>query len=544
MATADVGSEQVSITFKSLQNDSTTEISNARCVVVYEDPAKWPAQWKRNAYFIISRIKALETEAAGGNVQRILRGMAYKLFSALVDYNEKYRGMDEVLFLSSQFEATARVNFQTNDKDGTFVFSPYWIDSLAHISGFVLNANDTVNSKSRVYLSQGWESLRLLGQFSTKKTYRTYVKMQPEDRSAVMAGDVYIFEQDVIVGLIEGLKFRQVPRTMLNNLLPPTGPSTRRKESVVPIGIMEGAIPGTPKLAHSSPVKVPSASSIADRVGEIIAAEVGIAVDELSKETSFAHLGVDSLLSLEILGKLREHQFELPPTIFLEHETYGSLRAYLTASNGISKSRSDNPKATGMSAFAARESPHTTPSKTASTGSVASSETDASEINRHHEVEGTIREVIADEMGLSLNEFPLDAPLESLGMDSLMTSVITGSIREKIGLEVLPELLADNPSVKLLQGSTYDSERKLFLFPDGSGSATSYSSLPTLLEGLAVYGLSSPFLRCPQDWKCGISGVARLYITEIKRRQPRGPYLVGGWSVGGIIAYEAAFQLI
>ena len=96
----------------------------------------------------------------------------------------------------------------------------------------------------------------------------------------------------------------------------------------------------------------------------------------------------------------------------------------------------------------------------------------------------------------------------------------------------------------LLQGSAATSTSNLFLFPDGSGSATSYSTLPAISPGVAVYGLNSPFLRCPKDYICGIGGVAQLYINEIKRRQAKGPYLLGGWSVGGVIAYEAAYQLI
>ncbi|KAL8790015.1 MAG: hypothetical protein Q9195_006564 [Heterodermia aff. obscurata] len=592
-ATADFASGQVSIKFSSVDNSSSAKASNACCVVGYEDSAKWPAQWKRNAYLIKSRIKALEAEAAGGIVQRVLRGMAYKLFSALVDYDAKYRGMDEVLLLSSQFEAAAKVNFQADDKDGTFQFSPYWIDSLAHLSGFVLNANDAVNSKSRVYISHGWESLRFLGQFSTKKTYRTYVKMQPEDKSTVMAGDVYVFEDDVIVGLIEGLKFQQVPRTILNNLIPPTSHSASVKKaeaSAVPafsVKTTEIAIPRTSKSTHSkvtSSVKASSGPSIADRVGEIIAAEVGITVDELSRESNFANLGIDSLLSLEILGRIREDlRFELPPTIFVEHETYESLRAYLFQLNAPSQSGLDIPGTTITPAFFSRESPHTTPSRTPSTGSGAPSETDASEISEDHEAKGNIREIIAGEMGLNLEELPLDTPLGSLGMDSLMTLAITGAIREKIGLDIPSELLANDPSVKqlearlnpprnsttvvssstrdddlnnsvalhhppassiLLQGNTYDSNRKLFLFPDGSGSATSYSSLPTLSDNLAVFGLNSPYLKSPRDWTCGIEGAAQIYIAEIKRRQPSGPYLLGGWSVGGIMAYEAACQLI
>jgi len=96
----------------------------------------------------------------------------------------------------------------------------------------------------------------------------------------------------------------------------------------------------------------------------------------------------------------------------------------------------------------------------------------------------------------------------------------------------------------LLQGNAKVATKKLFLLPDGSGSATSYVSIPNLSPDMAVYGLNCPFMKKPENFTCGIENVTGLYLNEIKRRQPEGPYLIGGWSAGGVIAYETAMQLI
>jgi thioesterase domain-containing protein len=37
-----------------------------------------------------------------------------------------------------------------------------------------------------------------------------------------------------------------------------------------------------------------------------------------------------------------------------------------------------------------------------------------------------------------------------------------------------------------------------------------------------------------------IEDMAALYVEELRRIQPRGPYLLGGWSMGGLIAFEMA----
>jgi naphtho-gamma-pyrone polyketide synthase len=101
-----------------------------------------------------------------------------------------------------------------------------------------------------------------------------------------------------------------------------------------------------------------------------------------------------------------------------------------------------------------------------------------------------------------------------------------------------------NATSVLLQGNLKKSNKILFLFPDGSGSATSYASLPKISLDVAVYGLNCPWIKTPQDMRgCSLEDMTTKYITEIRRRQPNGPYYFGGWSAGGICAYEAAQQL-
>jgi thioesterase domain-containing protein len=55
--------------------------------------------------------------------------------------------------------------------------------------------------------------------------------------------------------------------------------------------------------------------------------------------------------------------------------------------------------------------------------------------------------------------------------------------------------------------------------------------------------LFSPFMKTPDEYKCGVYGMAAKFIDEMKRRQPKGPYSLAGWSAGGVIAYEIVNQM-
>jgi thioesterase domain-containing protein len=58
------------------------------------------------------------------------------------------------------------------------------------------------------------------------------------------------------------------------------------------------------------------------------------------------------------------------------------------------------------------------------------------------------------------------------------------------------------------------------------------------------YGLQSPPANYFPEPGVSIEQLATLYNQEIRSIQPSGPYLLSGWSMGGLIAWEMAQQLI
>jgi naphtho-gamma-pyrone polyketide synthase len=182
---------------------------HASCTVRFSDRATWQQEWTRNNYLIKRSIERLIQSAADGESHKLGRGMVYKLFGALVDYDNNYKSMEEVILDSEQFEATARVKFQA--KQGNFHRNPFWIDSLGHLSGFVMNANDATDSRNQVYVNHGWDSMRCAKKFSEDTTYRTYVRMQ-HWQNTIYAGDVYIFEGDEIIAVYGGVKVCYSPQ--------------------------------------------------------------------------------------------------------------------------------------------------------------------------------------------------------------------------------------------------------------------------------------------------------------------------------------------
>lgn len=189
----------------SVIDSGTHTIPHAKLSVRVVLNQRWLSDWNRNAYLVKSRIKSLES---GDTSQKLRRRMAYKLFATLVDYSDEFKGMSEVLLDSEDLEAVSTVQFQIDKERGGLGVDARWIDSLAQISGFIMNANDAMNNKDQVFINHGWEKLRFAENFSASKSYRAYCRMQLVEKTTFV-GDIFVLDGDRIICLFEGIKVSQ-----------------------------------------------------------------------------------------------------------------------------------------------------------------------------------------------------------------------------------------------------------------------------------------------------------------------------------------------
>ncbi|WP_281925788.1 amino acid adenylation domain-containing protein, partial [Flavobacterium collinsii] len=88
-------------------------------------------------------------------------------------------------------------------------------------------------------------------------------------------------------------------------------------------------------------------------------------------------------------------------------------------------------------------------------------------------------------------------------------------------------------------------KKEIFLAPPGSGTINSYIQLVKLLgEDQPVYAFQSPGLDGKSPISKSIEEMASTFIIEMQKLNPSGPYRLGGYSFGGIVAYEMASQLL
>lgn len=247
---------------------------------------------------------------------------------------------------------------------------------------------------------------------------------------------------------------------------------------IIPPSVSGQALLTCDKKRPSSTIPVQKNSTVSAALA-IVSEESGIAIPELTDDSNFADVGVDSLLSMVIASRFREElglELEADFSIFVDLPTVKDLKAFLAGGGSKGDSSEDLSDSNDEQA----SSPLTTP----------------------------------DDSGAE------EEPYKSAADQARpATSVI-------------------------LQGRPKVAAKTLFLLPDGSGSASSYVQMPGVKGDIAIVGLNCPYVRDPDDMNCTPYAMISSYCNEIQRRQPSGPYHLGGWSSGGAFAFACAERLI
>jgi thioesterase domain-containing protein len=148
-----------------------------------------------------------------------------------------------------------------------------------------------------------------------------------------------------------------------------------------------------------------------------------------------------------------------------------------------------------------------------------------------------------------------------LGGDSILGMQLLARLERRWGYRLSPGQLFECPTIEQLavrlreqSGATSWSpivpiqpaglRRPLYFVHPGGGNSLCYLALARCLgPDQPFFALQAPGIDGAREPLVSVPEMAAEYIRAIRQIQPRGPYCVGGWSFGGIVAYEMACQL-
>jgi amino acid adenylation domain-containing protein len=152
-----------------------------------------------------------------------------------------------------------------------------------------------------------------------------------------------------------------------------------------------------------------------------------------------------------------------------------------------------------------------------------------------------------------------DVSFFEMGGDSLQALNLIVEIERATGKKLELTILYQAPTIERLakaiqkESSEFSSlvplqtkgtRPPLFLIHTTPGDVLGYGNLIFHLKSdQPCYGFQSLGFNNPESGHSSIEDMAAYYVKLLRKQQPRGPYHLGGWCYGGIVAVEMAHQL-
>jgi len=155
------------------------------------------------------------------------------------------------------------------------------------------------------------------------------------------------------------------------------------------------------------------------------------------------------------------------------------------------------------------------------------------------------------------------APVDILGVDSLMALGMASGLAGWLGRNVPATLMWDYRSIDAISQALatplpprrlpsgivalqpHGNANPIFGFPGLAGSPLAFASLASKLdETQPFYGVAVPgYVGVPGSC-ASVEEIAAAMLAMIRQVRPKGPYRLAGYCLGGLLAFEAARQLV
>uniref|UniRef100_L2FY82 Polyketide synthase n=1 Tax=Colletotrichum fructicola (strain Nara gc5) TaxID=1213859 RepID=L2FY82_COLFN len=550
-ATAVVASEGViQVSFKALSGPSARSFDLGRCEVIVRSGNQPRAD--SDSFYIRARMLEVQRSCSS----RLPASIFYALFSRAVQYaSDNYRCIREA-FVSDDFsEAVAEVVPVRDPADVTFVAgSPYCGEVLAHLTGFLVNCHPSRFSSqtgaSSSFIMDSLERFEQMAKIEPGRSYWTYARVSERGSDSAVCEVVVFDDADRLVMRTWRMRFHEVPNAaLLQNLAPGAdgrqqqdqgrsvkvgGDAVKVLQTLPPAESSDMIVTETdnetrveqpsvsrdqdPRLDDDSSQQAPSQAKagLLPVILDSIAEETGLDTTELTEDAALADLGVDSIMAVEICTRVKEKSdYPLSPLFMLEYPTIG----HLVRSFGKTKPLEQPAKPQEEETPDEQEEEEEQQKAKTTKPSVQTGDSTASG-------------------GTPVAERTPDSSSSSSVVDEKTTSD-----------EPLPKA-----RITMLQGRPQAGKGRLYLVCDGGGSIATYIHLLRRQFPLPVYGIDSPFLRCPSRMttQVGIVGVAKIMVEALIETQPNAglseaeedSIVIGGFSGGSLFCYEMCRQLL
>ncbi|KAJ5645006.1 type I iterative polyketide synthase [Penicillium longicatenatum] len=469
------------------------------------------------------------------STQVFLRKAMYeKVFTRVVGYSELFQKVQSIRIDQDEALAVCRFPSSQGEPSGA---NTVLMDVLLHVAGFVANLN--IENEDVCICKEVKSATMIRGFPFSDTTFEVYCSNVEIAASNVVIADAYAVDSQGVIAVFKGMAFQRVKLTRMAQALRLTAARSGHSHQNVPIERTKLVAPRA-SAPVSKPIDMPVDKQPVIR--EIIARTCNLEASNLSRDTSLNAIGFDSLMIIELSSNLSSKlQISIDLSALEECETVEDIEQL--CSDGS-------------------QSGSTPTSEAETVDSVTMPTTPPTPADKLH-----VASIIAETCGAHITSVKSDVELEALGIDSLMMIELEArlqspsSTKKLSSLELLSSVpqaednkvststnikiaamlrLQEQPEIVHVADDKAPESAPLFLIHDGSGICVQYHRLRPFNR--TIYAIHDPKFLDPDSWS-GIPAMAQSYARLIAKTTS-GPYIIGGWSFGGVVAFEAARVLM
>ncbi|KAI1446584.1 putative polyketide synthase [Annulohypoxylon stygium] len=526
------------------------------------------------------------------------KAMYENVFTRVVTYSKLYQQVQYIRISPECDEAYARCKSSSTPSNTAADSSAIFMDVLLHVAGFV--ANLSIASGEACICKEVESALVLREPASPGTMFDVHCTVVELPQEGLFIADAQATDEQGVMASFKGMAFQRVQLAKVSQAF---SIQSRRGQGSSNTAQPPQQPQATKKVIKAQTVVAapPAQSSVA--VKNLIAQTCGADPADLSPESNLEAFGFDSLLMIELEAQLSSAYPQLDVSELAECHTIGDIDKLCsgqettdtppnseigTPNEALSDVHDDIPDIRSLTRAIIAETCNGDVDSIDSSSELSALGIDSlmilelesslskisnggyispMELGECHTV-GDIETLIlsgypqspqdsssaVSSLNSSLSTSPASssgattptatpaAPATPISADSsqvLFSPATIDKVAQILNLKEQPELVQAAPSSQLTGNDKR--EPSLFLIHDGSGVCTHYHRLQPL--GRPVYALHDPKLLDPFDGWASLGAMADEYARQISATTA-GPYLLGGWSFGGVVAFEAARRLV
>ena len=372
---------------------------------------------------------------AKSSSSQVLNGpIVYQVFSKVVDYAPFYKGIIQIV--SKGNEALAKVQMPALPSPAFMdevVCDPIALDNFLQVAGIHINCLSESNASEVFVCTELGEMLLSDGFLAVRQretqSYKVYSSSLRTATAKSIVNDILIFdaETDDLIVVFSGVIFQSVSIKSLARTLAKVngdvGSADIHQSVVIP---KSQPAPKSSVIQGATDHVVPAKASVLSQVCELFSQVIEIPVDDVQPTATLEDLGVDSLMSTEILNEIKK-RFDVAISV----DVFVTLTDVQSVAQLLGGGNDETPSTAAV--------PHTSNVQTSKSGNDGFTNAFAQ-----------LQMLVAGLVEIPADEIAADTSLSELGIDSLMATELLNEIKTQFGTSIPVEELAEIPHVLAL----------------------------------------------------------------------------------------------